>query len=403
MSRTHCNNTFALPPGNGAGLHPASPEGLPIGPAYPWLAPLAGYSDLPFRLLCREFGAAVACTEMVSSKGLVLGQGRKSNATNDLLATYPPLEPPITGARIRTDFPGPDAIPGPVAADRPLVVQLFGAEREVMEEAVRILVARGYEWFDLNMGCSVPKVGKSGAGSAMLGDPDNALAVAGAMIRAAGKGKVGFKLRLGRDVGEETYLPLAKDLEEAGAGWLTLHPRYAKQKFTGTANWEAVVPLVRSVSIPVMLSGDLFTPADGVRALQATGAAGVMFARGAMHNPAIFRQFTELLTAGGLGGPRFAHASSLECLIRRHAALIRAFYPQRRNRQGIESGLLKMRTFVPRYVKECVGARYLRRSMALSLTWEDMGALLDDFFSREENLAPVPETKIVQDERSKED
>lgn len=377
-------------------IHPASPKGLPIGPAYPWLAPLAGYSDLPFRLLCREFGAAVACTEMISAKGLVLGQSRKSNATNDLLATYPPLEPPVTRAQARDPVPGPDAETGPVAADKPLVVQLFGAESDVMEEAVRILVDRGYEWFDLNMGCSVPKVGKSGAGSAMLSDPDNAVAVGEAMIRAAGKGKVGFKLRLGRDAGEETYLPLAKRLEDAGAGWLTLHPRYARQKFTGTADWEAVRPLVRSVSVPVMVSGDLFAPADGVRALDVTGAAGVMFARGAMHNPAIFHQFTDLLAAGDPGGPRFAGAPSLERLIRRHAALIRAFYPLRRNRQGIESGLLKMRTFVPRYVKECAGARYLRRSMAQCLCWEDMNLLLDDFFAREENLAPVAEMDAAQ-------
>ena len=140
-----------------------------------------------------------------------------------------------------------------------------------------------------------------------------------------------------------------------------------------------------------MVSGDLFTPADGVRALGASGAAGVMFARGAMHNPAIFRQFTTLLEQGEAQGhaPRFAEGSCLERVIRRHAALIRAFYPVRLNRQGLESGLLKMRTFVPRYVKECAGARHLRRSMANCLTWREMDALLDEFFSRAENLEPA--------------
>ncbi|MDL2209258.1 tRNA-dihydrouridine synthase family protein [Desulfovibrio sp. OttesenSCG-928-O18] len=370
---------------------------LPIGRAHPWLAPLAGYSDLPFRLLCRELGASVACTEMVSAKGLVLGQNRKSNATNDLLATYPPLEPPVPRGPLGEPYPGPAASMRPAVADSPLVVQLFGAESEFMEEAVRILVDRGYMWFDCNMGCSVPKVGKSGAGSAMLSNPDNAVAVAEAMIRAAGPGRVGFKLRLGRDAGEETYLPLAKRLEEAGAGWLTLHPRYAKQKFTGVADWEAVVPLVNAVSIPVMVSGDLFTAADGVRALAVTGAAGVMFARGAMHNPAIFGQFTALLERGENAEPergRFVDASSLERVIRRHAELIRSFYPPRRNRQGLESGLLKMRTFVPRYVKECAGARALRRGMANCSSWAEMDRLLDDFFMHKENLlfsAPVGE------------
>ena len=197
--------------------HPFSPPGLPIGPAHPWLAPLAGYSDLPFRLLCREFGAAVACTEMVSAKGLVLGQSKKSNATNELLATYPPLASPVVTRGLPTvPYPGPDASLAPVTPDVPLVVQLFGAEASFMEEAVRILTDRGYTWFDCNMGCSVPKVVKSGAGAAMLQNPDNAAAVAGAMVRAAGKGRVGFKLRLGRDAGEEVYLSLAKRLEEAG-------------------------------------------------------------------------------------------------------------------------------------------------------------------------------------------
>ena len=351
---------------------------------------------MPFRLLCREMGAAVTCTEMVSAKGLVLGQSRKSNATNDLLATWPSLRPPVAEAVIPAPYPGPGKDLPIVAPDLPLVVQLFGAEAFFMEEAVGILVDRGYQWFDCNMGCSVPKVGKSGAGSAMLQNPDNAVAVAEAMIRAAGEKRVGFKLRLGRDVGEEAYLPLAKCLEEAGAGWLTLHPRYAKQKFTGTANWNAVVPLVEQSSVPVMVSGDLFTAADGVKALSATGAAGVMFARGAMHNPSIFEQFITLLAEGDKGeGLRFVEPTKLEYIIRRHAALIRAFYPVRLNRQGAESGVLKMRTFVPRYVKEYSGARYLRRSMAQCLTWASMYALLDEFFSRAENLEPAGDNADV--------
>lgn len=376
--------------------HPASPPGLPIGALHPWLAPLAGYSDLPFRLLCRELGARVACTEMVSAKGLVLGQGRKNNATNDLLATFPPLAPPVGSARSLPPFPGPGIPPEGVVPDSPLVVQLFGAESAYMEEAVRILVDRGYTWFDCNMGCSVPKVGKSGAGAAMLQNPDAAVAVARAMIRAAGPGRVGFKLRLGWDVGNAVYLPLAKRLEEAGAGWLSLHPRYARQKFTGRADWEAVPPLVAAVSIPVMVSGDLFSASDAVAALAVTGAAGVLFARGAMHNPAVFRQFTARYAHPATRETgRFVDAASLEYVIRRHAALVRAFYPVRRNRQGVESGLLKMRAFVPRYVKQCAGARVLRRAMTRCESWTDLDCLLDDFFTRTENLLPSPDRDML--------
>lgn len=386
ISRT--SESHSAMPGFTSGSNPGA---LPIGAAYPWLAPLAGYSDLPFRLLCRELGAAAACTEMVSAKGLVLGQGRRNNATNDLLATYPPLEPPVSGAARDAQYPyqaSPDSALGRVAPDSPLIVQLFGAEAPIMEEAVHILAERGYRWFDLNMGCSVPKVGKSGSGSAMLQDPENALRVAERMVKAAGKGRVGFKLRLGRAEGEEVYLSLGKALAETGAGWLTLHPRYAKQKFTGTANWAAVRPLVEAVSVPVMVSGDLFSPADGKKALEASGAAGVMFARGAMHNPAIFGQFVSMLHDGPARGDcsRFADGAVLEKVIRRHADLIRAFYPARANRQGVDSGLLKMRTFVPRYVKECSGARFLRRSMASCRTWREMEVLLGEFFGNADNL-----------------
>ncbi len=372
--------------------HPSPLPSLPIGPEHPWLAPLAGYSDLPFRLLCRELGAAVACTEMVSAKGLVLGQGRKSNATNDLLATYPPLDPPVARSLPAMGSGGPEVVPPNALPDTPLVVQLFGAESSFMGEAARILTDHGYTWFDCNMGCSVPKVLKSGAGAAMLQDPDNAVRVAEAMVTAAGVGRVGFELRLRWDVGEKTYLLQARRLEEAGAGWQPLHPRYARQKFTGSADWNAVKTLVETVSVPVMVSGDLFTASDGILALSITGAAGVMFARGAMHNPSIFRQFKDWLPKGGIAAaPRFADAATLEYLIRRHAALIRAFFPRRLNRQGLEAGLLKMRTFVPRYVKECAGARYLRRSMAQCATWREMDDLLEEFFSRKENLERVPD------------
>ncbi|MDL2271833.1 tRNA-dihydrouridine synthase family protein, partial [Desulfovibrio sp. OttesenSCG-928-I05] len=272
-------------------------SGLPIGPDLPWLAPLAGFSDLPFRLLCRELGAAVACTEMVSAKGLILGQGKRSGATESYLITIPPPHcdaphqptPPCAEAPQTTPPQGPRPGDRVRAApqDRPLVVQLFGSEAPFLEKAVRTLAERGYQWFDLNMGCSVPKVGKSGSGSAMLRDIPNALAVARAMINAAGPGKVGFKLRLGWQQGEEVYLDLARRLEELGAGWVTLHPRYARQKFSGTADWSHTARLKEALSIPVIAGGDLFTARDAVRCLEETGADSVMFARGALNNPAV--------------------------------------------------------------------------------------------------------------------
>ena len=358
---------------------------LPIRPDAPWLAPLAGWSDLPFRLLCRELGAAVCCTEMVSAKGLVYG-GRN---TEELLATTSPE--------------GEALEDGSRACDHPLVVQIFGAEAEFMDQAVRILRHRGFSWFDVNMGCSVPKVTKTGAGAAMLRDMSNALRVAGAVIEAAGPGRAGFKIRLGWDAEHEVYRELARRLADMGAGWVTLHPRYAVQGFSGTPRHSAVAELVEELPVPVLASGDLFTAADGIRVIRETGAASVMYARGALRNPAIFTRHRELVSRGALEG-ELPPASGLCCaadgvldpqhacdvldalpadraelasVIRRHAVLARRYAPQH--------ALLKMRTFVPRYVKNLDGARALRQEIVSCSDWDTLNDILERHFGDVQN------------------
>ena len=199
---------------------PANPDSLPFDREHPWLAPLAGYSDLPFRLLCRQYGAAVCVTEMVSAKGLVY----RSPGTGELLQSLP--------------------------EDQPLVVQLFGAEASFLQRAVEMLRDVGYGWFDLNMGCSVAKVLKQGAGAAMLGDVPNALEVARAMLQAAGPGRVGFKIRLGLDSQRHVWRDLSLRLQDLGAGWITLHPRTARQGFGGEAAHEVLAELKQALDIP---------------------------------------------------------------------------------------------------------------------------------------------------------
>ena len=320
---------------------PSNPETLPIGPQYPWLAPLAGYSDLPFRLLCREYGAAVCVTEMVSAKGLVY----ESPGTNELLMTLP--------------------------EDQPLVVQLFGAEAPFLGRAVELLRQAGFGWFDLNMGCSVSKVLRQGAGAAMLGDTDNILVVARAMLEAAGRGRVGFKLRLGLDDTRPVLPDLALRLEDAGAGWITLHPRTARQGFGGTAEWEAIASLAERLSIPLLASGDLFTAADGMACLNSTGASGLMYARGAMHNPAIFADHAALLA----GSPvEQADGVRLRNMISRHLQLARAHCPGK-------AALWKMRSVVPRYVRTLPGARALRQDLCHCNDWEELDRLLDIYLT----------------------
>lgn len=347
----------------------------------PWLAPLAGWSDLPFRLLCREYGAAVCCTEMVSAKGLVYG----SPGTRDLLLTLP-HEGGFAGGKTLSDppgeqasaessrffTPGKDALPEPDPAggpgrlsDVPLVVQLFGSEPEFMSAAAEALMERGFRWFDCNMGCSVPKVTRTGAGAALLRDPDRALAVAEALIRAAGKGRVGFKLRLGWEV-EDTWRHLAGELEARGAGWLTLHPRTARAGFGGAAKWEALAALKAMVRIPVIASGDLFTAEDGIRCLRETAADTVMYARGALRNPGIFAEHAQLLRGES---PSLPDAGELKKRILRHAALARAYSPE-------HTALLKMRTIVPRYIHLMPGAKSLRQAIIACRTWEEFAGVL---------------------------
>ncbi len=325
----------------------------PIGRGNPWLAPLAGFSDLPFRLLCREQGAAVACTEMVSAKGLVYGvkSPRAGENTEALLSTTP--------------------------EDMPLVVQLFGAEPEFLAEAAGILRDRGFAFFDLNMGCSVPKVQKTGSGAALMRDPESAVRAAAALVRAAGPCPVGVKMRLGPDARQENYLDIARALEDAGAAWLTLHPRYARQGFSGAARHEASARLVETVKIPVLLSGDLLDAEGALARLEETGAAGVMFARGAMSDPRIFSRYTAL-SRNEAPGP--AGTAELRALILRHLELIRLHSPPRVGRRGLPADLLKMRTVIPRYVRLFPGVRELRKKLCAVTETSEPAALLDDFF-----------------------
>ncbi len=320
---------------------------LPLQANTPWLAPLAGYSDLTFRLLCREHGARVACTEMVSAKGLVY----KSNGTQDLLATTPEDSDTSQG-----NF---------------LVVQLFGNEIPFMEKALQELLQQGFQYFDLNMGCSVPKVNKTGCGSAMLKDLDNSLAVAKSMIDLAGKNAMGFKIRLGWTEESHVWQELALRLQDLGAGWITLHPRTAKQGFRGEAAWEHLATLTQLLDIPVIASGDLFSPQDGVRCLEQTGVSTVMYARGAMQNPQIFQEHIQLLEQGIQPKP---HAEKLMQLIERHMVLAQAYSSER-------VALLKMRTFVPRYVHHFPGVKRLRQEMASCTSFHELRELLGVFFA----------------------
>lgn len=330
---------FKIPP------CPANAAGdLSFAASSPWLAPLAGYSDLSFRLLCREYGAAVCVTEMISARGLYY----KSEASADLLKS--------------------------VAEDQPLVVQLFGGEAEIMAEAVRMLRRAGYRWFDCNLGCSVRKMMRQNAGASLLADPQHVVEIARAMVAAAREtsidgntAHVGFKLRAGVNSDKPVLPDLALRLEDAGASWIAVHPRYASEGFKGRAHWEMLASLARRLGIPLIASGDLLEAEDGIACISEYGATGVMYARGAMRNPAIFARHATL--CAGLR-PLEMDAANLRKMIDRHLALARLYCQPRK-------ALLKMRSIVPRYTRLLPGVNDLRKALCECVDWEDLPAILD--------------------------
>ncbi len=311
---------------------------LPITPATPWLAPLAGYSDLPFRLLCRKFGCSVAVTEMVSAKGLCYG----GPGTENLLQTSP--------------------------EDTPLVIQLFGDDPVIIKDAMQILMEQGFLYFDFNAGCPVRKVIKTGAGAAMAKTPELLARIARDMAELA-PGRTGVKMRRGWTAGEDNYLTVGKALEEAGAAWVSLHPRTARQGYSGEADWLCLKKLKKSISIPVIASGDLFSAGKAQECITQTGVDAVMFARGALYDPQIFKDFLCLLK-GIPASPR--STLELAATINSHIDFAEKSLPQKRV-------LLKMRGIIPRYVRHTAGAKALRSHIVRCTSLEELKSLVLHF------------------------
>ena len=230
------------------------------------LAPLAGITNLPFRLICRKAGASLAFTEMVSVNGLV----REGAKTLALLKSAP--------------------------EDRPLGIQLFGDKPSDLADAARMVEGYG-DLLDINMGCPVRKVVGTGAGSALLQEPLKIAAIVRA-VRAATKLPLTIKIRSGWHCGDNVFQEVGRIAEAEGCDAITLHPRSRSLMFSGQADWTQLREMKASLSIPVLGSGDLFTPDDCMRMLEGTGCDGIMIARGALGNPWIFRQVLELEQSG---------------------------------------------------------------------------------------------------------
>ena len=236
-----------------------------------FLAPVAGYSDAAFRSVCIENGACFTYTEMVSAEALV----RKNLKTEILMRR--------------------------ACNEKAYSVQIFGGEPEIMAEAANIVLEKTHcEVIDINCGYPVPKIIKTGAGSALTRDPDRLFKVAEAVVKAGGGVPVTVKIRSGWESKQITWQAAAEAALSAGVSAITIHPRTRAQGYEGHSDWNIMKELVELVDgrVPVFGSGDLFKPEDAKAMLEQTGADAVMFARGAMGNPFIFRDATDLLTKG---------------------------------------------------------------------------------------------------------
>lgn len=294
------------------------------------LAPMAGFSDLPYRMIARDFGSAMGYTEFVSVDGIMHG-----NEKTMRLLEYDPSEFPMT-------------------------FQVFGNDENLIVEACKKIEQLGPTIVDLNMGCSVAKVSGRGAGAGLLKDPDKIGRIFNRLARELSVPVTG-KIRLGWDFQTRNYITVAKVLEDNGASLIAVHGRTKSQAYEGNADWDAIAEVKQAVRVPVLGNGDVKCVTDIARIKQHTNCDGVMVGRAAIGNPWIFsRKDRHEIT--------FLEKAAL---IRRHLRLMLDYYDG-------DYGLILFRKHVVKYIHEIRGAANLRGGLITCTTPEDFIALLEE-------------------------
>ena len=297
------------------------------------LAPMAGVTDNAFRQICSELGAGLTYTEMVSAKALCY-QDRKSRQLLQL-------------------FPG----------ESPCCAQIFGSDPVCMAEAAQLaLEISGADIIDINMGCPVGKVVNSGDGSALMRDPEKAVRIAEAVVKAV-EAPVTVKMRRGWDRGSINAVELSVMLQQAGVAAVAVHGRTRVQMYEGRADWSTIRAVKEAVTIPVIANGDVFTPQDAVKILSSTGADMAMIGRGVFGNPWIFQQAAAALEGEPIPPrPPLSERCDLVCRQIEMAA----------ERRGERVALLEARRHYAWYLKGVPHASYYKEQIVHLETLEDL-------------------------------
>ena len=308
------------------------------------LGPMAGVTDPPFRLLCKEQGAGLLCMEMVSAKGIYYN----NKNTEQLLAID--------------------------EREHPVSLQLFGSDPEIMSEMAKKIEERPFDILDINMGCPVPKVVNNGDGSALMKNPVLAGKIIEKTARAIKK-PVTVKIRKGFDDAHINAVEMAKVAEASGAAAIAVHGRTREQYYSGRADWDIIRQVKEAVKIPVIGNGDILTPEDAIRIEEQTGCDGFMIARGAQGNPWIFAQILHYFKTGEhLPKPT---AEEMVQMMLRHAKMQLAF-------KGDYTGIREIRKHAAWYTAGYPNAARLRSAINEVESYEQLEELFGRFLTYNE-------------------